>query len=163
MHRFTATLDSLARTLTFVLLVALVIPFITIVSQYFRLHDLRLLLGPAVITLGIILVVVYRPKGYGLDKAGLQVFRQAGPVLIPLRSIRSIVPVTGKELGYGVFGTGGFFGYFGPYFYRNYGKVTLYATDKNKMLLITLDDERRIIISPDDTDGFLKAFRDFKR
>jgi len=73
------------------------------------------------------------------------------------------MPITNKELGFGVFGTGGFFGYFGPYFFQHYGRVTLYATDRSKMLLITLDDERRIIISPEDTEAFMKAFREVMR
>jgi hypothetical protein len=163
MRRFTATMDSLAKTLTFALLMVLVIPFYTIIRQYFKLDDIRMLIGPAVVTIGVILVVLYRPKGYALDKSVLRILRQAGPLDIPLRSIRSIMPVTSKELGFGIFGTGGFFGYFGPYIYQNHGKVAMYATDKSKMLLLTLDDERRIVISPDDPEGFMTAFRELKR
>jgi hypothetical protein len=165
MRRFTATMDSLAKTLTFVVLVILVIPFITIVSQYIRIHEPLLLLGPAIVALVLFITMLYRPKEYLLDAEGLHIIRPMNSVHIPLYKIRSIMPVTTKELGFGLraFGSGGFLGYFGVFYYRNYGRVMLYATDRSKMLLITLDNDRRIIISPDDTDGFMAAFQEMKR
>ena len=158
-------MDSLARILTFVVLVVLVIPFITIISQYTRIHDSRLLLGPVVILLGIMVTMLYRPKEYQLDAEGLHIIRTVKPVHIPLYNIRSIMPVTTKELGYGLraLGSGGFLGYFGVFYYKNHGRITLYATDRSKMLLIILDNDRKIIISPDDTDGFMAAFNEMKR
>jgi len=158
-------MDSLAKTLTFVVLVVLVIPFITIISQFARIHDMWLLLGPAVILIGIVVTLLYRPKEYQLDAEGLHIIRPVKPVRIPLYNIRSIMPVTTKELGYGLraFGSGGFLGYFGVFYYRNYGRITLYATDRSKLLLITLDNDRKIIISPDDTEGFMAAFKEIKR
>ena len=165
MRRFTATIDSLSKTLTFVVFVVLVIPFITITSQYIRTHDTLLLLGPSVVIVVLFITLLYRPKEYLLDLEGLHIIRPVKQVNIPLHKIRSIMPVTTKELGFGLraFGSGGFLGYFGIFFYRNYGWVTLYATDRSKLLLITLDNDRRIIISPDDTAGFMAAFNEMKR
>ena len=141
------------------------IPFITTVTQYARLHDPRLLLGPGIVIVIIIFALLYRPKEYLLDAEGLHIIRQAKPADFPLHSIRSIMPVTTKELGFGLhaIASGGFLGYFGKYYYRNYGIITLYATDRTKLLLITLDNNRRIIISPDDTAGFMAAFNEMKR
>lgn len=165
MRRFTATIDSLSRTLTFVVIVVLIIPFITIGSQYMKLGDPLLLIGPVITIVALTAVFLYRIKGYGLDAAGLHIDRLVKPVTIPFQSIEGIMPITAKELGLGIraFGSGGFFGYLGKFYYRTHGWITLYVTDRSKMLLITLAGDRKVIISPDDTAGFIAAFNDLKR
>jgi hypothetical protein len=164
-RRFPATLDDLAKTITFVVCIVLVIPFFVIFNQYRQLHQPLLLLGPAIVIIGLIITALYRPKEYLLDTSGLRIVRPAKTLIIPLHSINSIMPMTSKELGGGVraFGSGGFLGYFGKFWYRSHGYVTLYATDRSKMLLITLTNDRKIIISPDDPSEFLAAFNEMKR
>ena len=165
MRRFTATLDGLAKTLTFVVAMTLVIPFFTIATQYSRTSDAKLLIAPVIIIAAMITSLLYRPREYTLDAAGIHVIRTASSVTIPLQRIRSLMPVTVKELGFGLrtFGVGGFMGYFGKYWYRSFGHITLYVTDRSKMLMITLDNEQKILISPDDTPGFMAAFHELKR
>lgn len=165
LRRFSATIDSLSRTLTFVVLVVIVIPFITIGKQYLTLHDPLLLIGPVVVVLILAAAALLRVREYGLDTAGLHIVRQVRPVTIPLGNIKGISSITSKELGPGVraLGSGGFLGYFGRFYYRDHGWITLYATDRSKMILLTLTNDRQIIISPDDTAGFVAAFNDLKR
>ena len=163
-RRFTATMDDLAKTITFVVLIVLIIPFFVIFNQYLKLHQPLLLLGPVVVIIGLIIITLYRPKGYSLGPDGLQVERSIKGPVIPWHTIKSIMPVTSKDLGPGMrtWGSGGFLGYFGRFWYRAYGHLTMYATDRSKMLMITLSDDRKIIISPDDPSAFLSAFNEMK-
>ena len=163
-RNFTASLDSLAKSITFTVCLVIVIPFFTIFMQYKKLNQPLLLLPPAVVALSLVIVALYRPNGYALSNDGLAVLRPAGPVRYPLQVIRSIAPVATKDLGFGLrtFGVGGFLGYWGRYRYQHIGAATLFVTDRSKMLLVTLADNRRIIISPDDTAGFLQAFGEMK-
>jgi hypothetical protein len=165
MKRFDATLDSLSRTLTFVLCVVMVIPFIAIARQAATSGDMRLLIAPVVVVIILGIVLLYRVKGYGLDAGSLTIFRPLKPPVIPLSSIRSIESVTQKDLGAGVrtFGNGGFMGYTGRFYYRNIGHANLYVTDRSKLLLITLNDDRKIIISPEDPPAFMKAFLEIRK
>lgn len=158
-------MDNLARIITFTVCVVLVIPFVTIFSQYNKLHQPLLLLGPAIVVISLVFVALYRPKAYELGPDGLGVVRPAGIVRFPLQSVRSMRLVTAKDLGFGIrtFGVGGFLGYFGRYRYQNIGAATLYVTDRSKMILITFADDRKIIISPDDTAGFVAAFNELKK
>lgn len=165
MKRFDATLDSLSRTITFVLCIVMVIPFIAIARQAFTTGDLRMLIAPAIITIVLFLLVLYRVKGYQLDHESLTVLRAFKPPVIPLNTIRSIEAVTAKELGAGVrtFGNGGFMGYTGRFYYKNIGHANLYVTDRSKQLMLTLNDDRKIIISPDDPPAFMKAFLELRK
>lgn len=165
MRRFTATMDGLAKSISFVVFIVILIPILTIVSVYSKHHDWRILIAPLIVFLVLGFTTFFRIRGYGLDAEGLHIFRPIGEVKYALHDIRSITSITSKELGFGVrtFGSGGFMGYFGRFFYRNYGHVTLYATDREKMLLITLADDKKIIISPDDTAAFMAAFQELMK
>jgi hypothetical protein len=165
MRRFSATMDGLAKSLSFVVLIVILIPMLTIVSVYSKHHDWRMLIAPAVVFLALGITAFYRTKGYGLDAEGLHIYRPIGEVKYALHNIRSVASVTARDLGFGIrtFGSGGFLGYFGKFYYRNYGHVTLYVTDREKMLLITLADDKKIIISPDDTAAFMAAFHELMK
>lgn len=162
MQHFSASLDGLSKTLSFVVFVILIIPIISIISLYGKSHDAALFIAPAAVVVALFIAFLYRVKGYGLDGDSLSILRPVSTLKYPLHRIRSIRAVTTKDLGFGIraFGSGGFFGYFGKFYYRNTGAVTLYVTDRSKMLLLTLDDDKKIIISPDDTAAFMAAFQE---
>lgn len=165
MQHFQARLDNLTKTISFVLPVALIIPFSSIFFQYQKLHDPLLLIGPLATILILSIAALFRPTGYELDDSLLIVKRATGSVKIATDDIRSIELQTKKELGAGirVLGSAGFLGYFGKFYYRDHGWISVYATDSSKTLLIVLKDGRKIIISPDDTDAFMSSFRSLKR
>lgn len=162
MQRFSATLDGLARTLTFVVFAILVIPILSIISLYHKEHSAVLFIAPAAVIIALLVAMLYRVKGYALDAESLVIERPVADARYPLHRIRSIRAVTTKDLGFGIrtFGSGGFFGYFGKFYYRNTGHITAYVTDRSKMLLVTLDDDKKFIISPDDAAGFMQAFQE---
>lgn len=53
------------------------------------------------------------------------------------------------------FGVGGLFGYFGKYFNRTLGSMTWYATRKDNFVLILTNDDKKIILTPNEPDKFL--------
>lgn len=158
-------MDSVAKTISFAIIIVILIPFYTIGRIYVQIHDARLFIIPIVVVLALFLAYLYRPQGYGLDQTNLHIFRSIKPIMIPLKNIRSIMPITSKEMGFGLsaFVVGGFFGYFGKYVFKKQGAAWMYVTDQSKMLLIILADESQVVISPDDTEGFMKAFHEIMR
>ena len=102
MHRFSATLDSQSRMISFVVLVIIMIPILTIVSVYTKHHDPWILLAPVVVILALGVTALFRTKGYWLDREALHIMRQTGEVVFPLHRIRSITSVTVKEMGFGI-------------------------------------------------------------
>lgn len=165
MQRFSATMDAVAKTITYALIVVILIPFYTIGRIYAETNDTRLFIVPVLVVLALLLAYLYRPQAYGLDQTKLHIFRTIKPLAIPVKTIRSIMPITSKEMGLGLSATviGGFFGYFGKYIFQKQGSAWMYVTDRSRMLLITLADESQIVISPDDTQGFMKAFHEIMR
>ncbi len=55
-------------------------------------------------------------------------------------------------------GVGGLFGYYGKFVKRSFGSMTFYATRRNNYVLVTMTDDRKIIITPDDPDEFTHNF-----
>jgi len=48
------------------------------------------------------------------------------------------------------FGNGGLFGYYGKFYSRKQGKMTLYTTRRDNRIMIITKADKKIIISPDD-------------
>lgn len=163
-RHFSVKLDGLSKALTLIVLLVLIIPFVSIASMMAKSGDILLLIGPALVLIGIVMTVSFRPTGYVLDRETLRLQRPAGDIRIPLREIVSIEPITIKDLGFGVrtFASGGFLGYFGKFWYRKLGHVTLYATDRSKLILLKLASDKKYIISPDDGPAFIAAIREVK-
>lgn len=163
-RHFTVKLDGLSRALTLVVLLVLIIPFVSIATMMMKSRDMLLLIGPVLVFIGIAMTVMFRPTGYVLDNENLRLQRPAGDIQIPLREIVSVEPITIKDLGFGVrtFASGGFLGYFGKFWYRKLGHVTLYATDRSKLILLRLASDKKYIISPEDGAGFVTALKQLK-
>ena len=161
MNHFPARLDTLSKMITTVVFFVLVVPFITIGQHYYSHHDPKMLLAPVGIVLVLSICALYRPTGYTLTNDGLQIHRALGTRTIPAATIESIIPITTTDLGGGIrtFGSGGAFGYLGLFWYRKMGHMTLYVTDRSKMLLVKLVNGKKLLISPDDTQAFLQLYQ----
>lgn len=101
---------------------------------------------------------LFRPKSYTIASDALIIKRGLGQVSIALHEIIEAREVTKADLGFGIrtFGVGGFFGYYGKYNYKKIGAVTAYITNPDKTVLIRTQSNKRYLISPDDTLGFLQ-------
>ena len=157
MKTFEARLSDLSKIITFVVMGILVVPAILMGNM--AVHGQPEVLIPlAFVFVILVIAALFRTKSYTTDATQLRVQRPAGEVVLERASLRSATPVTTRELGFGLrlFGSGGFAGYSGFFFYRNIGKTVLYATDATKFILLRMQDEKKILVSPVDTTGFLK-------
>lgn len=169
MSRFSATLDKNAKGITLLSSIVMILPFITIGRYFNATHYWLVLLAPILILLAFTACILWRPTGYSLEPDELQVHRLIGDLKYPLTAIEQIDSVDIKDQGFGLrtFGSGGYFGYFGRFWYKKLGHISMYATNKEKLLLVELDNEvaskRYLIISPDETTDFLETFKKLKR
>ncbi len=157
---FEAKLDDLSKIITYVIAAGLVIPLFMVIR--IATQGVPEALIPFIVVLITLAVALrFRVKSYVLTPTDLQIVRSAGSKIFLLDSLRSATPVTTKDLGFGIrlFGSGGWGGYFGTFFYRHIGKTSVFATDRKKLILLRTKDDRRILISPEDPAGFLKALR----
>jgi hypothetical protein len=107
-----------------------------------------------------VITYLYHPKNYFVGKDELVITRAAGKIVIPKKTIQE-VSVIDRDLLSGsmrTFGVGGLFGNFGKFTNSTFGVMTWYVRRMDQLILITTDSER-ILVSPDDMDGFIAALR----
>jgi hypothetical protein len=87
------------------------------------------------------------------------VHRIASNFFISRKEIKSIVKISLEEMGmpWRTFGNGGVFGYTGYYSSSNVGKMRWFVSQRKNYILITMNNERKYLVSPDDVAGFLAA------
>lgn len=165
MPRFSATLDKNAKGITVLTCVVMIIPYVMLGKIFAATGNWTVLIPPVIVLTGLICCFLWRPKDYSLELQELQIHRIVGDLTFPVSEIERMEPIDTKEQGTGIrtFGSGGFFGYFGRFWYKKLRSISMYATDKSKLLLISFTGGRKpIIISPDDTEGFIKTFRNIR-
>ena len=113
----------------------------------------------------IILLIIYclafafRPAGYKITGDTLIICRPISNVQINRTDIKKVEMLDNKELSGTIrtFGVGGLFGYYG--FFANYtlGSMTWYATRRDKGVLITTINNKKIVVTPDEQAAFVDA------
>lgn len=101
---------------------------------------------------------LYSPKGYSIEPDAICVHRLVGIKKINRSEIYEVRAIDEEDLGrtWRMFGNGGMFGYTG-WFSTSMGKMRWYLSQRKNYVLLSLNNEKRILISPDDVNGFLKA------
>lgn len=99
---------------------------------------------------------VYRPTGYTITDALLIVHRPIGKVTYRREQIESVRVIEKESLKFTIrtFGVGGLFGYYGKFYNSALGKMTWYLTRRDHLVLIRTDDNKTILLSPDELDAF---------
>jgi hypothetical protein len=111
-------------------------------------------LGSGCLILGIyVFTYAYRPAGYVVEKNQLTVQRPYSDYHLPMQEIKNISLVNKEVMKWTIrtFGVGGLFGYFGKFANRELGSMTWYATQLKNYVLIETTDNKKIIVTPDDT------------
>ncbi len=102
----------------------------------------------------------FSPRGYEISGRELRVKRLFGDVVFPLDGSR-FVRDAGQNDFHGcirLWGSGGFFGYFGLFWSKALGRTRWYLTDRAKALVIGNQD-RVILVSPEDREAFIAALK----
>lgn len=119
------------------------------------------LLGVPVILAGVIPIAWgLAPRGFTIEGGELTVNRALFPVRIPLAAIRGAWLVGREQVGalVKVAGSGGLFGHYGRYYSRGLGSFRLYATRRDR--LVVVDTEvGRFVLTPATPERFLESLR----
>ena len=151
--KYPASLDKVAKGITvgaFLLILGIII--VTVINSAGRI-PVFIPFIPAVISVA---AYFYAPKSYTLSDTALIINKVIGKVQIDLNTIKEVQKIPKFEGGtIRTFGSGGFFGYYGKFYNRVIGKMSMYVTRRDTMILVKTKD-RNIIISPDDIGLFDK-------
>ena len=103
------------------------------------------------------LAFAFRPIHYTITSDELIVNRPLLNVYIKRADIRRVELIEKKKIKncIRIFCMGGLFGYYGNFVNFSLGRMTWYATRRDKPVLVKTTDNRKIIVTPDDPDTFV--------
>jgi len=148
---FTTSFDDIVKKKTIGVCILL-----TLLPSY-NLFFNKLWLGYLPIIAVFISILLYtylkRPIKYEVDLNNVLIHRQLGNVVINIQDIDRVDRIHHDLLINST--KGGAFGYSGK-FDTDLGKITFYATRRNKLIMLTKKDKTKIILTPDQEDEFIK-------
>ena len=102
----------------------------------------------------------FSTKDYQLTQDEVIIRRLLGNAKIKRSEISSVEIIEKEQMGWLIrtFGVGGLFGYWGRFSSSKLGSMTWYATRKNKIVLITKINNKKIVITPDEAEQFISDF-----
>jgi hypothetical protein len=120
---------------------------------------LKPLVLPLPFVVVFILVLLFRPRGYHLDETSISVTRTIGEKKFSIAEVREIRSGSEQPPGVtiGLFRVAGFYGVFGTFWSRSWGKYYVYVTDAARVVQILFRDHRRLFVSPRDNGEFSRA------
>lgn len=165
MQKFSAAFDNTSKILTAVLApVFLIVPssiLLALRTQADKSYQ-GYMVGLCIL-LALIFIVVYllSPQHYIVDGKTLQVVTKFKTFNYDLEKLEKAQSVTKDEMGFliRIFGNGGLFGYTGFFTSKHFGRMQFWVTDTNKMALLIFAGNKKIVISPKETDSFIKALK----
>lgn len=159
--KFTTSLDRLATIVTW----GVSLLFITIIGVQVKelIHEFSTLSLIVIILLllAYLFTFLLRPLHYTITDTALIIQRPLSSKKIARADIEALELFINGELNWAIrtFGVGGLFGYFGRFFKGSIGSMTWYATRRNKAVLIRTKKGDRIVVTPDDYEGFVTALQ----
>lgn len=157
---FKTSLDKLSIVIT----ISVTIIFaLIIIGQYATIRDGDKTI-PNYITFVLLLIhsiaFSFWPKSYTLNTDKLIINRPLINVKINRSDIKSVEQIGKDKLRYTfrMFGVGGLFGYYGNFVNSTLGSMTWYATRRDKAVLITTLENKKIIVTPDSPEEFVASF-----
>ncbi|MFW9950167.1 MAG: PH domain-containing protein [Candidatus Thorarchaeota archaeon] len=149
---FSTTWDNLVKGVTSIVL-GLIISFMVLFTF---IPDLPTILRTVIIILYVAIVLVpflWAPRGYILHKNLIIIKRIIGDERIIVSEKSKIWKW--KWWGIRLWASGGLYGYFGIFFFREIGKVKMYATNRNNLVLVKDANNTKYLVSPDNLDKFM--------
>jgi hypothetical protein len=123
-----------------------------------------------ILPLAILLLVIYlicmllKPLSYEITEDKLIIRRLIKSVRINRSDIESLELKEKSDLTGTIrtFGVGGLFGWYGKFANSQLGAMTWYVTRRDKPVLIIKKDSKKIMISPDEAEAFVKDYMGIK-
>lgn len=159
---YKTSLDNLAKGIT----IGVIILFtIIIVGQYLIIKDEGKAI-PIYTTVALLLIYfiafVFRPKNYSIMADKIIIHRLFANVIIDRNHIKSVELLDKNKISsaFRTFGVGGLFGYYGNFSNSKLGNMTWYATRKDRTVLVQTNDNKKIILTPNDPEKFVADFNE---
>lgn len=146
---FRARYDTLAKTVTIVVIAVLCIVAVAADSWVIAALNLLLIAG----------TFAYSPRGYRVEGNDVLVRRPLHHLSI--KGVDAARRVTPEELSGSLrlFASGGLFGYFGLFRGAALGNAWWYVTDRSTAVLLRTADGSQAVVSPDDPVSFLEQLK----
>ncbi|RYY59093.1 MAG: hypothetical protein EOO05_14400 [Chitinophagaceae bacterium] len=155
--KFKVSLDRPAKLIT-----VSIVAFFAVLSWLGMLHYFTLA-RPAMIPLLLLWVIVLScfllsPRYYVVYDDRVIIKRLWRSVTIKRSEIRLCRTIAPNEIGAltRYFGVGGLFGYFGKFLSSNLGSLNMYATRQQNFVLLHVNSNRKIMLSPDEPAAFTR-------
>ncbi len=109
--------------------------------------------------------ILFAPLGFTVDSVGVIIHRLGRNIYIRHDEIAAIERLEARQVGFGlrILGSGGFFGYFGSFWGHQLGRFRGYITNRRDLVLITLHDGAKLVLSPHPGDVFVEYARGARR
>lgn len=104
---------------------------------------------------------VLSPRYYELTPEGIVVRRVARSFLIPYDRISEVKRMEWTWRHLRLLGSGGLYGFYGLFKVRGLGRVWMYVTDRERVVLIETKDGTRYALSPEDPGRFIACVKKF--
>ncbi|TCZ74001.1 hypothetical protein E0486_04635 [Flaviaesturariibacter aridisoli] len=121
---------------------------------------------PIAITISLLFSIIviclgFRVTALTLTENALLIHRPWRTKTILFSDIQKAEALDREDLSWSlrIFGIGGVFGYYGRFANRKLGAMTWYLTRRDRTVLLRMKNGNKIVISPDDCDGFLEAIQ----
>jgi len=157
--KYKASLDNLAKIMT----VAVTVVFAIIIAKQIEAIKEEPATMPFLIAGGFILlyiwVLLFRPLNYWVTDKQLIIQRPLKNIVVERNAITNIERLDDATVQKSIktLGVGGLFGYFGKYANRKNGSMTWYATRRSRAVLICINDNKKIVLTPDMPKEFMTA------
>ena len=158
---YKTTLDTLAKLVT----ATITIVFAAIIVGQISLITDKGKATPIFTTVALLIIYFgafsFRPINYKLTQDKLVIHRPLSNITINRNEIKSVEQIEKDKVSwtFRTFGVSGLFGYFGSFRNAKLGGMTWYATRrKDRLILLTTIYNKKIILSPDETENFVTEF-----
>ena len=160
--KFIASLDGLAKRITLgvniLFLFIIAIPFIFLQPAE---RDKEVILTPIFLFIIELGVFIFRPISYTITDQEIIVNRLWKSIIINRKDVQN-VEILEKDFSkrtIRTFGVGGMWGYFGKFIHDIIGAMIWYVTRRDKMVLLRLSDDKKVVLSPNDLEGFVENLK----
>lgn len=158
---FTASMDRSTKLITgFTTVLVAVITLAQLISSFEHFSYLSIF-SSSILPVLYILTFVFRPIHYKLSGDKLIIHRLTDNVALDRSQIKEVKQIDPEQLKRSVriFGVGGLFGYYGRYANNTLGRMTWYATRKNKTVLLITNANEKFILTPDEPEAFVASLK----
>lgn len=154
---YKASLDKTAKIVT--LIITILFASI-IIGQYFLITEGTRSIPIFTTVLLLVLyfgVFAFRVTGYSITTDKVIIHRPFDNIKIDKTDIKSVEALDKSKLSWSIriFGVGGLFGYYGRFANSKIGRMTWYATRRDKPVLVVTNYDAKIILTPDDAERFV--------